>query len=465
MGARLRAVRDEQQPRQHDEVRDDARTAVADERQRDPGQRDHPQHAADDDERLQGEAEREAHGEELREAVLGENRRPEAAQAEHHEDEQEGGDAHEAQLLGERGEDEVRVEVRDVRHALGACERPPAQPGAAEAPVPDRIERLRGLIAGTVRVGPGIEPRVDARRDPADGGVRERRAAREQQEAGGHEERTPRGHVEHGQEDPEVEERAAEVVRLDDDQHRRAEEQEQRPEILEPRLREQLTLLAEIRGQEHDEEHFRQLAGLEAERPDVDPEPGAVDRAPDHRQRGQREQDHRRHRAHVLVALDPAVVATEDDQHRGHGDHADHDPRRLAQRVGLVDAVDLRHADRRQQRDERQQVRVRVRHREAQHEVGCEIEAEEEDPVGERRPFDDVLAGDVDAREAEARDGGDDDQAQELPVPVAHGTTSRANEPTSRMAALRLWRSWSKSSRRSSCERFAAMSGLSQTMR
>ncbi len=277
-----------------------------------------------------------------------------------------------------------------------------------------------------MRIGPGVEPGVDALADATDRRVRERGTACEQHEAYGHEQRAARGHVEHGQEDPEVEERAAEVVRLDDDQHGRAEEQEQWPEILEPRLREHLTLLPEVRGQEDDEEHLRKLAGLEAERPDVDPQAGAVHGAPDDGQCWQHEQDHRRDRADVLVALDPAVIASEGEQHRGHGDHADDDPRRLAQRVGGVDAIDLDHADGRQQRDERQEVRVCVGHGEAQHEMCGEVEAEEEDPVRERGAVDHVLAGDVDAREAEARDDGDDGQAEELAVAIAHGTTSLA---------------------------------------
>ena len=235
-----------------------------------------------------------------------------------------------------------------------------------------------------MRVGPRVEPRVDAHADAADRRVRERRASREQREAGGDEERPPRGHVEHGQEDPEVEERAAEVVRLDDDEHRRAEEEEQRPEVLEPRLRQHLALLAEVGGEEDDEEHLRELAGLEAERADVDPEPRAVHRPADHRQRRQREQDDRCHAADVLVALDPPVVASEDEAARWPWRHADDDPGGLAQRVGGVDAVDLGDADRRQQRHERQEVRVGVGHCEAQHEVRCQVEAEEEDPVRER---------------------------------------------------------------------------------
>ena len=94
---------------------DDARAAVAHERKRDPGQRDDADDAADDDERLQHEAEGEADGEQLREAVLGDHRDAEAAQREHHVDEQEGGDADQPELLAERGEDEVGLEVGDER--------------------------------------------------------------------------------------------------------------------------------------------------------------------------------------------------------------------------------------------------------------------------------------------------------------------------------------------------------------
>src|SRR5215208_2911590 len=71
---RVRAVGDEEQACEQDEVRDDARAAVADERQRDSRQRDHAQDAAEDDERLQRERERQPCGEQLREAVVGEQR-------------------------------------------------------------------------------------------------------------------------------------------------------------------------------------------------------------------------------------------------------------------------------------------------------------------------------------------------------------------------------------------------------
>ena len=49
------------------------------------------------------------------------------------------------------------------------------------------------------------------------------------------------------------------------------------PTSFEPRLREHLALLAQIGGEEDDQEDLRELAGLERERADAHPEPRAVD--------------------------------------------------------------------------------------------------------------------------------------------------------------------------------------------
>src|SRR5919202_3131607 len=48
----VHVVRDHEEDPEQEEVRDDARAAVRDERERDPGQRDEARDAADDDERL-----------------------------------------------------------------------------------------------------------------------------------------------------------------------------------------------------------------------------------------------------------------------------------------------------------------------------------------------------------------------------------------------------------------------------
>src|SRR5688572_5227180 len=69
-------VRDDEQEPDEDEVGHDARTAVGDEGQRDPGQRDQPRDAADDDERLDRERRAEPDGEQLREAVCRHHRDP-----------------------------------------------------------------------------------------------------------------------------------------------------------------------------------------------------------------------------------------------------------------------------------------------------------------------------------------------------------------------------------------------------
>ena len=65
---------------------------------------------------------------------------------------------------------------------------------------------------------------------------------------------------------------------------------EQRPPVLQPPLGEHLALLAQVRGEEDDERDLPELARLELERADVDPEPRAVDRLADHGQARQEEQ-------------------------------------------------------------------------------------------------------------------------------------------------------------------------------
>ena len=107
------------------------------------------------------------------------------------------------------------------------------------------------------------------------------------------------------------------------------------------------------------------------------------------------------------------------EQSRGEGCDADDDPEPLPERVVGVEPVDLGHADRGQQRGHREQVRVGLRHREPSDDVRRQVQREEEDRVRERTGGDDVLARDVDAREAEARDDRDDEEVRELSVAKA----------------------------------------------
>ncbi len=142
--------------------------------------------------------------------------------------------------------------------------------------------------------------------------------------------------------------------------------------------------------------------------------------SPDHRQGGQEEEADRRQPEEVLVALEPPVVVAQREQRRGERRDSDHDPEPLAERVVRVEPVDLRDADRGQERGHRQQVRIGLRDGHPRDHVRCQVEREEEERVRERPGRDDVLARDVDACEAEAGDDGDDDEVGELAVPVAH---------------------------------------------
>ena len=131
----------------------------------------------------------------------------------------------------------------------------------------------------------------------------------EQREAAGDVEPAPRGDVEHGEEDPVVEERRPEVVRHHQHEHRPAPDHEQRPEILEPALRQHLSLLAQVAGEEDDQEDLRDLAGLELERSDVHPEPRPVDVLAEAGQRRQEQEPDRAEPEQVLVVFEHAVVA------------------------------------------------------------------------------------------------------------------------------------------------------------
>ena len=180
----------------------------------------------------------------------------------------------------------------------------------AKPPFPIEYRDCDDLVALIVRSRPGIDPHRDPLLHSWHGLVEQRGAADEQDEPGGRVP-GPRGrHVEQREEDPVVEERAPQVVRLDDDEHRRAPDREQRPEVLQASLGEHLPLLAEVAGEEDDQHDLGQLAGLELDSADVHPQAGAVDPLADQRESGQEEEPDRRQPEEVLVALEaPVVVA------------------------------------------------------------------------------------------------------------------------------------------------------------
>src|SRR5262249_18598492 len=111
---------------------------------------------------------------------------------------------------------------------------------------------------------------------------------------------------------------------------------------------EDLSLVDEVAGEEDDEEHFRQLAGLEVDGPETNPETGAVDlpsepRAERHQKREQPEEEEG-----VPVAF-KAVYAPNDDKRPDERGDAHHRPhgltgRELVVRVS-IDAGDDDEAD------------------------------------------------------------------------------------------------------------------------
>ena len=79
-------------------------------------------------------------------------------------------------------------------------------------------------------------------------------------------------------------------------------------------LREHLTLLAQVGGEEDDQEDLRELARLELDRADVHPQPRAVDRRAEPGHARQEQERDRRDPEQVLVVLEHAVVAAQAEQ-------------------------------------------------------------------------------------------------------------------------------------------------------
>ncbi len=275
-----------------------------------------------------------------------------------------------------------------------------------------------------------MEPLLHVRRDLVD----DVGAGREQQQPGDGVQLPPRGDVDHRQHDAVQQQRRAHVVHHRDNAERDAGHRQQRTEVPRRRQgdaeqppvrhRQQLPALAQVAGQEDDEQQLGELARLHLHAADPDPELGPVDGgADDH---GQQQQDDGSHPEGVLVRLQPPVVADEQDQ-RQEARHADHDPDRLVARQQRVQPVDLGQAHRRQQRGQREQPGIRVRQPRAQAEVRDEVQRQEEPRVHQRRAGDLLLARGVHAEEADPREEGDREQVDELAEPRRpHGCASPA---------------------------------------
>ena len=137
-----------------------------------------------------------------------------------------------------------------------------------------------------------------------------------------------------------------------------------------------LAVLAQVAGEEDDDADLRELGRLEGERPDLDPEVGAVDLLADPRQPRRQQQQQPDRGDRVPVALEHVVVAQELDRQREE-DQAEDEPVGLVAGQAVVDPVDHHQADRGQQGDQREEVRVGVGQPDPQVDVGGEAERQE----------------------------------------------------------------------------------------
>ncbi len=253
--------RDPDQQREQDEVRHQARPPVRDEGQRDPGERDDPGDAGHDDERLEGDHGRQAHGQQLAEPVLAGDGRLEPPADEHDVAQQDRRGAEQAELLADRGEDEVGLRVRDQARVALAETRPPDAPGA------QREHRLRQLAVPLVehpRRVQGVQPHVHAKLDVGEGHVADVRPDREQQQPDDEVGRPAGRHPQHHHEDPEEQERRAEVLLQEQDGQGHRPGDDQRGEVLRLGQPERAEAAGrhgqepasgvQIRGEEHDDQ-------------------------------------------------------------------------------------------------------------------------------------------------------------------------------------------------------------------
>ena len=123
--------------------------------------------------------------------------------------------------------------------------------------------------------------------------------------------------------------------------------------------------VAEIAGQEDDEPDLGELGRLEDEQPgDPNAEVCAVDLIAHPGQTRHQQQPQRYSDDQVAILLELAVVAKDHDR-RGEQDEAEHEPLRLLASKRLRDPVYDHDPETGQQRDEREQVGVGVRKRDA----------------------------------------------------------------------------------------------------
>ena len=147
--------------------------------------------------------------------------------------------------------------------------------------------------------------------------------------------------------------------------------------------------------------------------PSLTLEVGLVGRLADARQARQEQQGDARERDQVAIALQDLVVAQEDDRQRErHQSH--HEPVRLVPRQPVVEAEQHHHAERGQQRHEREQEGIGVGKPGPDHEVGRQAQPKEIEAVDEAEIPDLLGLDDQHGGESRRHQQADGDQREEL---------------------------------------------------
>ncbi len=203
------------------------RAAVRDEREGQSGQREQPDHAADDEEGLQTQRDRQTGGEQLAERVAAPQRDPEPDPDEKGEGGESGGGSRQSEFLADGGEDEIG---RGIGDQVGSTQ---PQPCSRQAPRGHGEEALSDLVAAVGIVGERIEPGGDPSLDVVEGGPGGHGAAQRQTDTTQDVHRPTCRHIEHGDEDPEEEQRGAEVPLVDEDDEARRPSRQHRDQLAE----------------------------------------------------------------------------------------------------------------------------------------------------------------------------------------------------------------------------------------
>ena len=263
-------------------VREQRRTAIGHERQRDTGQRNDTGDAADDDERLKADERGQPGGQQLFERMArayGDAQTRRDDEEERDEDRRRSG---KTQLFTDRSEDEVGF---DPGHLVRPTE---AESGARQTAFGHREGAFDDLESLALGVLPRVDPRLDPRLHVIEPLIADVRAAREQQQSDQQVGRAFGGDPHHRDEHREEQERRSEVSLHDENDQRDAPRetdgaevlrlgQVQRPE-LEAAHAQQFSVFDEVRREEDGECDLRDLTRLEAQAGETDPDAGTTHR-------------------------------------------------------------------------------------------------------------------------------------------------------------------------------------------